>query len=122
MDLIETNVTLSSGLIDVSPWTGQTVELFLGIVGGTSTNASLTVSAITFYSVVPPSLQAQAYGSKLVITWPVSATGYALETSTNLADTGSWTAVTNVPAIFNQQNVVTNAMSGRMRFYRLQMQ
>jgi pimeloyl-ACP methyl ester carboxylesterase len=119
MDLIQTNVTLSSGLIRVSPWAGQTVELFLGIVGGTSTNASLTAGGISFYGMVPPSLQAQAYGSNLVVTWPVSADAYALETSTSLTGTNSWAAVTNVPAIVNFQNTVTNAISAGSRFYRL---
>jgi sugar lactone lactonase YvrE/pimeloyl-ACP methyl ester carboxylesterase len=119
MGLIQTNVTLSSGLIRVSPWAGQTVELFLGIVGGTSTNASLTVGGISFYGVVPPSLQAQASGSNLVVTWPVSADGYALETSTSLTGTNSWAPVTNVPAIVNFQNTVTNEISAGSRFYRL---
>jgi pimeloyl-ACP methyl ester carboxylesterase len=119
MSLIQTNVTLSSGLIGVSPWVGQTVELFLGIVGGTSTNASLTVEAITFYGVVPPSLQAQASGSNLVITWPVSANGYALESCTSLIGTNSWAPVTNVPAIVDSQYTVTNAISAGSRFYRL---
>ena len=119
MSLIQTNVTLSSGLIGVSPWAGQTVELFLGIVGGTSTNASLTAGAITFYGVVPPSLQVQASGSNLVVTWPVSADGYALETSTSLTGTNSWALVTNVPAIVYSQYTVTNALSAGSRFYRL---
>jgi pimeloyl-ACP methyl ester carboxylesterase len=47
--LIQTNVTLNSGLIDISQYAGQTnVELFLGVVGGTSTNAELTVSNFQF--------------------------------------------------------------------------
>jgi surface antigen/pimeloyl-ACP methyl ester carboxylesterase len=119
MSLIQTNVTLSSGLIDVSQWAGQTVELFLGIVGGTSTNASLTAGGISFYAVVPPSLQAQAYGNNLVITWPLSAGGYALETSSSLTGTYSWASVTNVPVIVDSQYTITNAISGGSRFYRL---
>ena len=119
MSLIQTNVTLSSGLIGVSPWAGQTVELFLGIVGGTSTNASLTAGGISFYAVVPSSLQAQAYGSNLVITWPVTAEGYTLETCSSFAGTNSWAPVTNVPAIVDSQYTVTNAISGGSRFYRL---
>ena len=118
-NLIQTNVTLSSGLIGVSQYSGQQVELFLGIVGGTSTNAAITVSNFQFYSFMQPVLQAQAYGSNLVITWPVSADGYALETSTNFTGTNSWAPVTNVAAIADFQNTVTNAISGGSRFYRL---
>jgi hypothetical protein len=122
MSLIQTNVTMSTGLIDISQWAGQTVELFLGIVGGTSTNASLTAGGISFYGVVPPSLQAQTYGTNLIVTWPVSADGYALESSTTLAGTNSWVAVTNVPAIVDSQYTVTNAAPAGSCFYRLHKQ
>jgi uncharacterized repeat protein (TIGR03803 family) len=117
--LIQTNVTLNSGLINVSQYAGTNVALFLGIVGGISTNAQLTVSDIQFYSVALPALQAQVLSSKLIASWPLSASGFTLQTSTNLTATNSWTTVTNVPAIVNLQNAVTNPVSGGMRFYRL---
>jgi len=117
--LIETNITMNSGLIDVTPWAGQATELFLGIVGGTATDATLTVSGVRFNSVAPPSLQAQAAGGNLIITWPISGDGYALETSTSLTGTNSWAPVTNVPVIVDFQNTVTNAISAGSGFYRL---
>jgi hypothetical protein len=117
--MIQTNVTLNSGLISVSKYSGTNVELFLGIVGGTSTNASLTASDFLFYSAAQPSLQVQVLSNKVIASWPVSAAAFILQTSTNLMATNSWTAVTNVPAIVNLQNEVTNANSGPARFYRL---
>ena len=117
--LIQTNVTMNSGLIDVSSYAGQNVELFLGIVGGASTNTILTVSGIRLYSIMPPLLQAQTAGNNFVLSWPLSASDYILQTSTSLTDTNSWTAVTNVPAIVNLQNTVTNPASDGSRFYRL---
>ena len=117
--LIQTNVTLSSGLIGVSQYSGQQVELFLGIVGGTSTSAAITVSNFQFYSYIPPSLQAQACGTNLLVTWPVTGDGYTLETSTSLTGTNSWAPVTNVPAIVDLLNTVTNPVSASSRFYRL---
>jgi pimeloyl-ACP methyl ester carboxylesterase len=117
--MIQTNVTLNSGLIGVSQYAGTNVELFLGIVGGTSTNASLTASDFYFYSAAQPSLQAQVLSNKLIASWSLSAAAFTLQTSTNLTATNSWTTVTNVPAIVNLQNAVTNPISGGMRFYRL---
>ena len=117
--LIQTNVTMNSGLIDVSSYAGQNVELFLGIVGGASTNTILTVSGIRLYSMASPLLQAQTAGNNCVLSWPLSAADYVLQTSTNLMDTNSWTAVPNVPAIVNLQNAVTNPVSDGARFYRL---
>jgi hypothetical protein len=117
--LIQTNVTINSGPVDVSQYGGQQVQLFLGIVGGTSTNASLAVSNFQFYGMPAPELQIQALGTNLVITWPVWANGYALETCTSLTGTNSWASVTNVPAIVNFQNTVTNVISADSGFYRL---
>jgi pimeloyl-ACP methyl ester carboxylesterase len=117
--LIQTNVTMSSGMIDVSQYAGQQAELFFGIVGGTSTNASLTVSDIAFYVTLPPSLQIQLAGANVVLGWPLSAAGYVLQSADNLAPPVSWAPVTNVPTIVDFQYTVTNAMSAGSRFYRL---
>ncbi|MEI6568414.1 MAG: hypothetical protein WCR20_17175, partial [Verrucomicrobiota bacterium] len=40
------NATLNSGPIDVTPWAGKTVELFFGLIGGTSTNVSIVVNGM----------------------------------------------------------------------------
>ncbi len=119
MSLIPTNVTLNSGLIDVSQYAGQQVELFLGIVGGTSTNAALTAGDFQFYVTLPPSLQIQLSGTNVVLTWPLSGAGYVLQSTDKLAPTNSWTTVTNVPAIVNFQYTVTNQIFSGSRFYRL---
>lgn len=117
--LIQTNVTLNSGLIDVSQYAGANVELFLGIVGGTSTNAELSVSDIQFYSAALPSLQVQGGNPNLVISWPLSAQNFSFQTTSNLLDSASWVTLTNVPAVVNLQNTVTNAINGSSQFYRL---
>jgi pimeloyl-ACP methyl ester carboxylesterase len=116
--LIQTNVTMNSGLINVSQYAGQQVELFLGIVGGTSTNAALTVSDFQFYSVPAPSLQGQLSGTNFILSWPVSASGYTLQTTTDLTQPNSWMAITN-PVIVNFQYTITNPVSGNRGFYRL---
>lgn len=113
---IQTNIVFSSGAIDVSSFAGQTNEFFVGIVGGTSTNAQLTVENLVFSISSPPSLQAQASGNDCVLSWPLSAADYTLETSTNLI---SWTVVTNIPTVANLQNASTNPISIGARFYRL---
>jgi hypothetical protein len=118
-DTIQTNVTFSSGSIDVSDFAGQTNEFFIGIVGGTSTNAQLTVENLAFSITTPPSLQAQMSGGNLMLSWPMSAQGFSLQTTTNLADSNSWVTLTNVSAIVNLQNAVTNPVSGGAQFYRL---
>lgn len=117
--LIQTNITLNSGLINVSQYAGANVELFLGIDGGTSTNAQLTVNDLLFYMNLPPSLRAQTSGNSIVLTWPGSASGFLLQTSTNMTDTNSWASVTNVPVSVGLQYAVTNSIFDSARFYRL---
>ena len=117
--LIQTNVTLNTGLFDVSKYAGQQVELFLGIVGGTSTNATITANNFQFYSILPPSLQIQLSGTNVVLTWPLSGTGYILESANQLTSPGLWSTVTNVPVIVNFQFTVTNQISSGSVFYRL---
>jgi hypothetical protein len=106
-------------LLNVSQYAGQQVELFLGIVGGTSTNAALTVSNFQFYVTLPPSLQIQLAGTNVLLTWPLSGAGYVLQITDKLTPTNSWTTVTNVPAIVNFQYTVTNQIFGGSWFYRL---
>ncbi len=116
---VETNVTVNSGLIDVSTYAGHTNEFFVGIIGGTSSNALVTVENLVFYTAAPPSLQAEVSGSKLKVSWPFTSLNFNLESTTNLTTTNSWTAVTNVPAVVDLQNTVTNPISGGAKFYRL---
>jgi hypothetical protein len=116
---IQTNVTFSSGSIDISAFAGQTNEFFVGIVGGTSTNAQLTVENLAFSISLPPSLQAQMSDGNLMLSWPMSAQNFNLQTTTNLADPNSWLTLTNVPAIVNLQNTITNPIVGSQGFYRL---
>jgi hypothetical protein len=116
---IQTNVTFTSGSIDISAFAGQTNEFFIGIVGGTSTNAQLTVENLAFSISSPPSLQAQFGDGNLMLSWPLSAQSFNLQTTTNLADPNSWTTITNVPAIVNLQNTITNPIVGSQGFYRL---
>lgn len=52
--LIETGRFVSTGPMDVSEFAGQTIELFLGVVGGTSTNVTVSLQNMTFYSPLPP--------------------------------------------------------------------
>ena len=106
-------------MINVSQYAGQQVELFLGIVGGTSTNASLTICDFNLYVTLPPALQVQLAGTNSIVSWPLSANGYTLETTTNLANPNFWTALTNVPAAINFQNTITNRVVGSQGFYRL---
>jgi hypothetical protein len=118
---VPTNGISASRLMDVSAWAGTTNELFFGLLGGTSTNCTVQVENIRFYSLQPPSLSVQVAGGSVVLTWPSTAGGYALESMPTLTG-ASWQAITNAPVLSADRYVMTNAVSGGSMFYRLRKQ
>ena len=113
-----TNTILNSGPIDVSQWAGQTVEFFFGVLGGTSTNANVTLSGMRFYEMEAPPLLAESFGNQIVISWPATITGFTLESAESLT-ANQWIAVTNTATLVGMRNVLTNSVSGGAKFYRL---
>jgi hypothetical protein len=115
---VPTNQFSTSRLIDVSAWVGSTNELFFGFLGGTSTNALLQIQNIRFYSLQPPQFAIKQAGNDFLITWPNTAAGFAVQTTTSLT-TPDWETVTNVPLIMNSNYVIKNISPDQMRFFRL---
>jgi hypothetical protein len=60
-----------------------------------------------------------ATGSQIVLSWPLWATDYVLETSGAIASSASWTATTNAAAVSGKSLVATNPMVTASAFYRL---
>jgi hypothetical protein len=73
------------------------------------------VSAIT----TPPRLTVARSGTNMILTWPTNATGFTLQSATNLASPVGWSTVSPLPVVVNGQNTVTNAISGPRKFYEL---
>lgn len=67
-----------------------------------------------------PPLQIAQAGTQIALSWPTYATGFQLQTSTNLAMLNSWSVVTNVPTVSGSTNFVTNSVTNTVQFYRLQ--
>ena len=107
----------TSPLLDVRAWAGKTNEFFFGLTGGTSTNCTVTLENIRFFTLQPPQLAVDNSGGVPVLSWPSIANGYELESSTNL--TTSWGMVTNPPTLFAGRFAVTNAWPDEVRFFRL---
>jgi hypothetical protein len=116
-----TNGVSASRLLDVSAWAGTTNEIFFGVMGGTSTNCTVQVENIRFYSLQPPSLSVQVAGGSVVLRWPSTAGGYALECTPTLTG-ASWQTITNAPAVSGSFYAMTNAAPAGSMFYRLRKQ
>jgi len=118
---VPTNGISASRLIDVSGWAGTTNEIFFGVMGGTSTNCTVQVENIRFYSLQPPRLGVQVASGSVILTWPSSSGGYAVECTPTLAG-ANWQTITNAPSVSGSVYAMTNAVSEGSMFYRLRKQ
>lgn len=117
--LIPQNQKLNSGSIPVNQWAGTNVELFFGLIGGSSSNATVTIDSMRFYQLASPSLSIALSGGQAVISWQIAAQGYTLQSATNLFGVNQWADVTNAPSASGLWNSVTNPIAGQSRYYRL---
>jgi hypothetical protein len=111
----------TSPLLDVRAWAGTTNEFFFGLVGGSSTNCTATIENIRFYTLQPPQLTVEPAGADVLLSWPSTANGYAVEQAEALVAEG-WQATTNPPALFGGRFWQTNAVTEQTRFFRLRRQ
>ena len=87
---------------------------------GTTLNGGISgVGTVFSITLPPPHLTIIQSSANLILTWPTNATGFALQSTTNLGPSAAWSTNSSTPVVINGQNVVTNAISGAQRFYRL---
>jgi hypothetical protein len=72
-------------------------------------------------TVTPPSLAISQTGNQFVVSWPISASNYVLQTTSNLS-IGSWTNITNGINTNGIGYAYTNLAIGNMAYFRLQQQ
>lgn len=97
---------VSTDLIDVSKYAGQTVELFFGLTGGTSTNCTLAIDGIRFVIILVPPLAASVIGNQVRLQWPAAATGWIPQHNPGLA-AENWQDVPVSEALAVEEGVVT---------------
>jgi len=64
-------------------------------------------------------LNIQQAGSNVVLSWATNAAGFNLEYTSTLSAGALWQTNLTAPAVINGQYVVTNAIAGTQKFYRL---
>jgi hypothetical protein len=91
--------TIQQFPIDVNVWATQITEL---------------------RTTAPPHLDiVRATGNSITLSWPLAATGYQLQSATNLLAPVAWAIVTNSPATNGGQLVLSLPVSGTQRYFRL---
>jgi uncharacterized repeat protein (TIGR03803 family) len=87
--------------------------------GGTNGNGTVFSLTLGSVSAPAPTLAIFPSGTNVVLTWPTNATGYTLQSTTNLVSTTVWSNVSPAAVVVNTNNAVTNAISDKQKFYRL---
>jgi len=86
------------------------------VYGGGGNNG--TVFSLTLPAGIAPPLTIAFSGVDVVLSWATNFPGFTLEAKTNL-NTNLWSIVSPAPVVSGTNYVVTNAISGSARFYRL---
>lgn len=68
----------------------------------------------------PPTLAIETDGNQVLLSWPVSATGYILESTPSLTP-AAWTAVFAAPVAADITQTVTWNLSNTNQFFRLRL-
>src|SRR5579883_399668 len=68
----------------------------------------------------PPTLTSVSLsGANLVVLWPTNASGFYLQSASNLVPPVAWSFVSRGQGVVGSQNAVTNPLSRSQQFYRL---
>ena len=78
-----------------------------------------TLFSLSLPAVSAPQLTITPSGANMILAWPATATGFTLQSTTNLGSLAFWTTNSPAPVVVNGQNVVTNPIAGALQFYRL---
>ncbi len=88
-------------------------------VYGTAYGGGSAGNGTVFSLFIPPQLTIIPSGANVILTWPTNATGFTLQSTSNLVSPVFWTNVSPGPVVVDRQNAVTNHILGAQHFYRL---
>ena len=117
---LEPDSVQSCDPLNISQYSGQTVELFFGLTGGTSMDCELTIDGIRFITIPQPTLVLSHEGDHFSLKWPAAATGWHLQSTSDLQAV-PWAALVLPMETSVGQGVVTAPLpwTNARRFFRL---
>jgi uncharacterized repeat protein (TIGR03803 family) len=88
------------------------------IYGTASSGGSAFVGTVFSLTFGAPRLLITRSASNVILAWPAAFSGFVLQSATSLVAT-TWTTNPPAPVVVNGQNIVTNPISGKQKYYRL---
>jgi uncharacterized repeat protein (TIGR03803 family) len=100
---------------------GPRGDLFLldNTLYGTASYGGSSGFGSVFSVFIPPQLTLTPSGPNVVLSWPTNYAGFTLQSTSDLGSSAVWTTNLPAPVIVNDQNTVTNPISGAQQFFRL---
>jgi uncharacterized repeat protein (TIGR03803 family) len=89
------------------------------ILYGTALHGGPADNGTIFSLSLLPQLTIVQSGTNAILSWPATASGFTLQSATNLVRMGIWNTVLPGPVDLNGQNTVSNPISGAQQYYRL---
>ena len=111
---------MSTDFLDVTASAGQEVELYFGLVGGTSSGCMLAIDGLRFVTVPMPRLAAEFADNQIILKWPAAASGWVPQRNDSL-DPQIWEDIPLGDAITISDGIVvlTRPQNGTREFFRL---
>lgn len=111
---------VSTDFLDVSAYAGQQVELYFGLVGGTSSGCSLAVDGLRFVTIPMPKLAAEVANNQVSLKWPVAASGWVPQRNASL-DPQTWEDIPldGTTSTLDGIVIVNRPQNGTREFFRL---
>jgi hypothetical protein len=112
----------TSRTLTLTPAAGQTGTASVQVVvrdGAGASSAATTNSFTLTVRLMQVTLRIERAGNTAVVSWPASAVGWTLQSTTNMALPGSWGNVLTTPSVVNDHFTVTNTVGESVLFYRL---
>jgi uncharacterized repeat protein (TIGR03803 family) len=107
-------------LIPVSSYHGQSTQLVFAMSGSNGPpSGTLSVRNIRFLIPPRPRLSLAMNGATMTVSWPVTATGWTLQTTVTLPDANSWQTVNGAPADTALSHTMTLNVASQSQFFRL---
>ncbi|HWY76849.1 MAG TPA: hypothetical protein VN281_14605 [Verrucomicrobiae bacterium] len=98
------------------------IEFNLYNVASSGTNDVADNFEIRSMTIAGTTLNVQRADANVVLSWTTNTPGFVLASSPGLGSAAVWSTNLPPPVVINDQNFVTNPISGPRRFYRLQLE
>jgi hypothetical protein len=125
--------TITPGIRDVNNWIGEDnwgdptmigkldeFRIYNGVLAPSEVAQSYAAGPTNLPAFLSagPTLKATVSGTNLILTWPSTATGFSVQSS-SAVKSGSWSAVSGSPTINNGSYQLSVPITGAAQFFRL---